>query len=764
MPKIHKTRRVTTTCAALFVGLAATTAGAAVSVDRGPTPIEGGEAQADGDITLRNDNLVVSIAAESAGPWGVASGGIVDAAPIIDGEVQRDMLSLVDLIPNNWSSWPSSYQRVEIVKDTPELAKIRVERDWAKVEMVSTYTLASGSNSIHLTTTMTNTGDKPLKNLLSGYVAWPNGGNIFGMPGLTDQEEAPADDGLTDWSAFYAEDWAVVLHAPYTEYIDYGGRDLYLRHTLKPGETQSFEAWVQVLPSGNLAPAITATIQREDLPAGSISGDVTTSNGAPVEDPVVVIKQDGQPYAFTTGDDGHYKLQLPAGEYSLYATAAHYAHGDPVQITVAAGEHITQDFTQLAAPGKVHFVVSEAASGKPLDARITVEKGQTPLVAFLGQKTYFTELKPIGELTVPIAPGKYVFQVGHGDEFLARPAQVKVTVETGETATVPVSIEQLTFPNKAGWYSADMHHHSDVLDGFTSPEFVLRSQLAVGLDLALLSDHDTSRNLKEMAKLAASRDVPFIPAMEISPSWGHFITYPIDLDAELTVNPATAPVSKILNQEQALGGMAIQANHPYIKYGYYHSLKAGTVTGEYDAGYDLIEINASVSNNAKTWQKARDHWTHGEHYYLSAGSDVHDVWKHRSGEARAYVHLFAQPTAERFVAALRTGHAFVSFGPLVFPDVMFGRTLEVTPDTAVDLGFKLASANGLKRVTLYSENGVVTQKTFDDAPVHTRVQFQPTPVDDSTWYALVVEDTQGNKAYTNPIWVDVTQFRPLAAK
>ena len=57
-------------------------------------------------------------------------------------------------------------------------------------------------------------------------------------------------------------------------------------------------------------------------------------------------------------------------------------------------------------------------------------KGQAPVIAFLGQKTFFTELKPVGELSVPIAPGDYVFKVAHGDNFLAQPARVKVSIGT----------------------------------------------------------------------------------------------------------------------------------------------------------------------------------------------------------------------------------------------------------------------------------------------------------------------------------------------
>ncbi len=63
-----------------------------------------------------------------------------------------------------------------------------------------------------------------------------------------------------------------------------------------------------------------------------------------------------------------------------------------------------------------------------------------------------------------------------------------------------------------------MHHHSDVLDGFTPPAEVFRSELAAGLDIAFLSDHDATRNNREMDRLASLCGLPFIAGTELSPS------------------------------------------------------------------------------------------------------------------------------------------------------------------------------------------------------------------------------------------------------
>ncbi|MFE8070622.1 CehA/McbA family metallohydrolase [Marinobacteraceae bacterium S3BR75-40.1] len=755
---MHPKRR--TKALAMLAGLTAATAALAdVTVERGPTPLQNGDATAAQDIQLRNDHLVASIAVDSAPPWGVAPGGIIDAAPVTDGKALRDKVSLIDFIPNNWSSWPTSYQKFDIVQSGPEKGVVKVTRDWEGVVLTTTYTLEADSDRIHVVTQMDNQSDKAYQDILSGYVMWPDGGHLFGPAGMHGTEEGPTDKAFADWSASYDESWGFVLHAPYMNYIDYEARDLYLKHDLKPGQSRTFEGWVQVLPDGSIDRAVAAEIERKQLKAGAISGAVETSGGDAVAQPVVIAERDGEPYTWTRGNEGDYQLTLPAGEYQLYATARGHADSKRVAVTVKADGEQTVDFSDLKAPGTVRFEVTDAASGDARDARLAITEGQTPLVGFLGKKTYFTTLEQPGVREVAIAPGDYVFEVAHGKDFLAPASAVDVTVKSGETTRQPVAIQARTAPNSRDWYAADMHHHSDVLDGFTPPEYVLRSQLAAGLDLALLSDHDTTRNLKRMAKLAASRNTPFIPSIEISPSWGHFNPYPIDLDAEYDLNSGKAPIQDIIAQREQLGALAIQMNHPYIKYGYYTTTENDTATGGYYPRFDLMEVNAD-GEYEKTLRKAWDHWSHGERVYLSAGSDVHDVWKNLSGEVRAYAHVPGELDADSFVTALRDGHAFVTFGPLVYPDVPFGDDLKVARGEQTSLGFDLEAANGVKAVRLIGDGGkVVDQETFDDTPNQARAEFSITASKD-TFYAVVVEDAAGKKAYSDPIWVDAMQHRP----
>jgi hypothetical protein len=202
----------------------------------------------------------------------------------------------------------------------------------------------------------------------------------------------------------------------------------------------------------------------------------------------------------------------------------------------------------------------------------------------------------------------------------------------------------------------------------------------------------------------------------------------------------------------------VQINHPFIPYGYFASLDAGVAPGGWNPGFDLVEINAAnMGDDGKVLAKLAAFWNHGDRYYLTAGTDTHDVWNTLSGQVRMFAHLDGPLTPATFAAALKAGHAYVTYGPLIFPDQMFGDDLKVRPAAPFSLGFDLKAVDGLKSVTLVGRDGVVATKDLTAAGRETHVAFSvSTPT--STWYALTVEDRAGRHAYSDPIWVDAATY------
>jgi hypothetical protein len=738
----------------LWVGMAT----AAVRVVVGPTSIPQGDAKATGDITVVNEKLAFALAVESPVPYGVPRGALIDLAPVTNGKIGRDCVVFADFIPDNWSAWPNTYRHVDVLQRGPQRAVIRVVRDWGKVTISTLYTLEANADAVEIKTTMRNDGTAALEGLLSGMTLWPRRGFLFAVPGMGGIPQGPMDAEFAQRVVAYDEDFTVALHAPYADTVGDGSMDLYLRHALKPGETRVFNATLQVGSSGDLQPIMRQDIKQRRLASGTIRGTVRAADGKNVGQPVIVVEKNGKPYGWILGQAGEYQATLPAGEFELYATAQNYSQSDPVRVQVEAGANPDLDFRGLSNPGAIHFSVTDSRSGAPLDARVSIARGQVPVVQFLGRRTFFTELDRRGEVEVPIAPGAYVFRVSAGGGFLSRVEEVLVTIAPGNTADTKVAINRLFTPSAEHWYSADLHHHADQAEAVTPPDDLARSQLAAGLDLLFVSDHDSTANHRALQSIAERRGVVFLPGIELSPSWGHFNAYPWRLGEKLAIDTGTATVDAIFAEARSHGAMIIQANHPWIPYGYFASITSGVAPGGFNPAFDLIEINAAVpDDDEKVLRSAWNFWNAGHRYYLSGGTDTHDVWLSDSGSVRVYAYVDGEVNADTFAHSLKSGHAYVSSGPLIRPSVMFGDTLKVKPGAPFALGFDLQAVAGVAQADLISAGAILKTETFAAAPLQTHAEF-PLSTPHSAWYALIVKDAAGHKAYTDPIWVDAVEF------
>ena len=745
---LSKSLFISTAIAAGTLGLSSISY-ADVSISKGRTSIPAGNALSFKDLTIKNEKLAFALAIGSPPPWGVARGCIVDIANVLpDGSLSNDRVAFADFIPNNWSSWPNTYQKVDIITDSPELAVVKVTRDFADVIISTTYSLKSGSDLIHVSTTMDNQGED-LNGILSGYTLWPDGGFKFAIPGFAGVEKSEVKNPISDRFVGYDKDWGIALHAPYFDQFKYKSRDLYKKHSLKRKQSITFEGDYQVLASGNIAPVVKAEIERKNLVAGTLSGSVKSKDGKSVEQPAIIVLKDKVPYIWVIGDKGQYSLDLPVGEYQVYATSKGYSDSQIKTINIKAGAKLKQGFDDLEAPGKVSFNISDANTHKALDAKIQIAKGNKPLIEFFGAKTFFTELNEVGQAEFTLAPGQYEFNLLAGSDFLSQATPIKGQVKSNQTSKLNGQVEIKSYPSQTGWFSADLHHHADVLEGSTSPEYLVRSQLAAGLDMAFVSDHDSTKNHEEIAKLTQQRDMPFIPSIELSPSWGHFNAFPLKVGATLSVDPGVDSIHKIIEDAHNMGAMAVASNHPYIPYGYLSSLEKNTVPGGFNPNIDFIEINSEV-DYSKAIEKARDFWNKGLPYYYTAGSDTHDVWNETTGHNRMFVYTGNKPSAQSFTQAMKNGRAYVSFGPLIYPqDVMFGDTLKTFEKRKQQVSFDLVSVNGLKSVTLLGKEGIISEQSLSGDKQHVRFDV---PNQDG-WLSLVVEDTSENKAYSNPIWL-----------
>ncbi|MDV6315318.1 CehA/McbA family metallohydrolase [Idiomarina sp. HP20-50] len=736
------------TATLLLGSMLGSVAHADVTITTGKTIIPDGEATHSQDITVSNENLAFALAVESSAPWGVPRGALVDLAAVKNGQVDLDRIAFADFIPNSWSAWPNDRKSLKIIEDTSDRAVIKVSRNFGKVDISTWYTLVSGSDAIELKTVMTNHGKEAIE-LTSGFTLWPDAGTMFPAPGLKSDGAVSTDKTLSDRTVGYGRDWAFALHAPYFDRNTYGGRDMYLGHTLKAGESRTFDAELQVVPNGDLAPVVKAEAERRGEPTGTITGQLRANEGDVPDDAIVIIEKEDELYGWTLAKGGEYSMVLPSGKYQIYGTATGHANSEVETIKVEANREQTFNFTDLAAPGTLSLTVEETGSGIAKDARISIVKGQEPPVEFLGKRSFFTELLPVGQAEIELAPGEYRISIDSGAGFISQMKMLNVKLESGEINRRDVKIEQISYPNQNGWYGADLHHHGNILEAVTPPETVVRSQLAAALDLTFISEHDSTINYEVFSELSARREVPFIPSIEVSPSWGHMNPFPIDAGATLTADPSTDDVQTLIKDMKAMGAEVIPMNHPFNDYGYYTNLENNNVPGGATDNFDLLELNIAVDNEP-TLKKARELWDKGEAMYFTAGTDTHDAWNQLSGSIRMMAHVEGELTPLNFAKALKAGHAYATQGPLLYPqEVMFGEHVQVGDIWTV----KFVAVDGLKEVRMLSKGGKVV-KTISPAEAPQKLELALSiPEEAESWVSLEVEDEDGSMAWTNPVWI-----------
>ena len=228
-----------------------------------------------------------------------------------------------------------------------------------------------------------------------------------------------------------------------------------------------------------------------------------------------------------------------------------------------------------------------------------------------------------------MAPGRYTFSVSSGGGFFGPGQDVTLDVRSGQRLSRASGAQRLFEPQATGWYAADLHHHADQAEGVTPPEFLARSQFAAGLDLLFVSDHDSTANHATLQQIATTRGMPFIPSMELSPSWGHFNAWPLQPGQALAIDTGTATHRPGARRGATPGrdrrAVATTRSSPTA------TSRAcapdwcrAASTPRSTCSRSTADVPYDAPVMAALWQA----WNAGHRYYLSGGTDVHDVWNH----------------------------------------------------------------------------------------------------------------------------------------
>jgi hypothetical protein len=288
---------------------------------------------------------------------------------------------------------------------------------------------------------------------------------------------------------------------------------------------------------------------------------------------------------------------------------------------------------------------------------------------------------------------------------------------------------QLTnpFEVEGRWYKANLHCHTTVSDGDTSPEERVREYREAGYDVLALTDHERTNDVKKLS----SRNFLVISGMETHPPapFGGDLYHLVCLNVpyNFTLGQHLDAETQIAMVRHA-GGQVIYG-HPYWSG---HNLNHIIAL----SGYVAVEVyNATSSKigkpiSAVQWDALLDA---GRFIGAVAVDDTH----RGRDKFMGYTMIKAKTlTADAVMKAIEQGAYYASTGP-VFKDVrMKGAKVLVECSPVKEIHFISKRAHGL---SLYSDGGeplTSAQCQFKDLLQYVRVE---------------IVDNDGHRAWTNPM-------------
>lgn len=405
--------------------------------------------------------------------------------------------------------------------------------------------------------------------------------------------------------------------------------------------------------------------------------------------------------------------------------------------------------------------------GQPSDALVVALRGGEPAA------WSYTDVREPGTAQLELDPGHYRLRVERGSGFTALPETLDLTVGNDAPVDASVSLERTLAPNRRGYYGIDLHAHTAASapamerdfgienHGVTPVDRAVGVQLAADLDAVFVSDHNSVGGHATFKDTAEARDVPYLLSEEITTlRWGHYNVYALQPGNLVAFAFGKAP-SAYFEEARNAGASMVQVNHPLWSNGGYwlHRAKDG-----YNANFEAAEaFNGRFGDDdAETIRQLFRFWNEGRGYVATAGSDDHD-WNddargvdRRYGTPRTYVHVDGEPRADAILTSLQRGHAFLTYGPMLYLRSSSGARPgdAVRANDALTLQARVASVNSLDGLRAeWIVNGERVKRVNLQGR-RQRITFDPQPTE-GEWYLVRLTDGSGRvRAMTNPIWVE----------
>lgn len=335
--------------------------------------------------------------------------------------------------------------------------------------------------------------------------------------------------------------------------------------------------------------------------------DITLSDsgGAPVREgrvAVISAADDAQKTLVITDDDGKGRVDLPPGNYRLFAGRPGAAIAAPTVATVPSTGQVSAALTLGPSRTlKVH-VEDSAGGGLPSKVVVVCPAGSCQFETEAYRHFFDVDSLPSnvaamafagadGVATVPLPPGNYEVFVSHGPEYSAWPDTFpsrgeRVDLNAGD---VTLSATLVKVVDTAGWVSADLHVHAvNSADSSLPNRLRVLSFAAEGTDVLVSTDHDVLTDYAPfVAELNLQAHVSTMVGCEVTPfDFGHHNAFPLQRDDSSPNGgafdwaggdgPTLRPEQLYSGLKSQYPGAVVQMNHP--RSGAMNLLKVDTAT------------------------------------------------------------------------------------------------------------------------------------------------------------------------------------------
>ncbi len=780
-----------------------------------------------GDLAIGNERIQAVIGGMDHSIWGPYGGGVLDfsAAGLDDGFEEvfasagflRGVRAKSIEVVSDGSDGEALIRVTGTDGPIPLVAAV-VPTPPAGIEVVVEYALRADSDCLEIRTSVTNPTDLEKDAPVGDGLVFSEVGRTFGASGGFDVDKV-ISAGELDFIGSDVSTVSFLMTPPSGKHVTVALSEeelnvvTYETLQLDPGETRTAKRCLYAAPGRSIG-VLERYWEDRNVKLVDVAGDMAIDTPGYDFSQVALDITDSEGGFFGAAQPdatGKIRFRVPEGSYSVtvsgpgletYVVPLEVEEGPAEGQSDRSGEVPGEDrdrawqgvFFDLdpADPGRIDVQIS-GEDGNPVSARIMAFAGADADL-HASRLGIWPDIQ--GKTTLFLPAGQYTFQGSRGPQWTYCRTNVDVSAGKVVQAACSIALEL----EVEGWYSGDMHTHSEFsIDSQVRRHVRVASELAEGMSFWVATEHDVFARYAPVVESLGLQGV-ILPCVgnEVSPVGRHFnglgcTPKPEQLQRYFVVPwvsftpegevagflPAPA-VWKSMHED--FGCKVVQLNHPRGGQGYFDFAKydpaigpSSAKPGELDLTFDAIEV----------WNAGED-WGHLEgatlvdwysflnrgHRKIATGNaDTHDLsqWV---GQPRNFVPVEGGLTEEGYFDSLLGSRSQVTSAPFIeFTLDEQGLGATVTPSApggSVTATIRVSAVSWapLTTVRLIGNGEIVQEWDVSDQTGLVRLDTtaEITPEAD-TWYHVVAFAAAGDlaplypgrtsAALTNPIWVDL---------